>query len=271
LCSHTSDRTGNSGFKLHVFGSLVILVLGFLFSVGEIITMLDLFCKSKMKDLELIIKFKMNEMEAKAYKIALIWQEECKRELPGEQFAKLRKNSDPRKSTLFKYCYKLAKETKGILKEEDINLYIRAQIQILKSIREGEIHALIEPHCLVGEKAWKRWKFWKYRFRKVIGKIPTSDEAGVSSNNSKIITEMNSDFDFLKRMDCLNFVNIKSKKEEIKRWLSCGQLSFYYATLSPWIKLIFKNEELDFDRTYYRSCTNPQIDKFFKDKFAHEF
>lgn len=233
--------------------------------------MLELFCKSKMKDLELILKYKMNELEAKAYKIALIWQEECKRELPGEQFVKLRKNSDPRKSTLFKYCYKLAKETKGILKEEDINLYIRAQIQILKSIREGDIHALIEPHCLVGEKAWKRWKFWKHRFKKIIGQIPTSKDVGVISNKAKVIADLNSDFDFLKKMDCHIFSNLKSKNKEIKRWLSCGQLSHYYAVISPWIKLIFKCEELDFDQTYYRSCINPDIDKFFREKFYHEF
>jgi len=74
--------------------------------------MLELYCKSKMTDLELIIKYKMNDMESKAYKIALIWQEECRKEIPNEQYIRLKKNSDPRKSILFKHCYKLAKETK---------------------------------------------------------------------------------------------------------------------------------------------------------------
>lgn len=231
--------------------------------------MLSFSCKGKMSELEPIIKYKMNDMEAKAFKISIIWQEECKRELPGEQYSKLKKNADPRKSTLFKYCYKLAKETKGILNDEDLALYVRAQIQILKSIREGQIHALIEPHCLVGEKAWRRWKLWKYRFSKMIGKIPTADELGISSKISKITAELNSDFDFLSKMDCLDYKNID--KIIIKRWINSGELSFYYAVLSPWFKKIFGDEELDFDFVYYRSCINPQIDKYFRDKFNHEF
>lgn len=233
--------------------------------------MLEIFCKSKMSDLEPIIKYKMNDMEAKAYKIAIMWQEECKKELHGEQYVKLKRNSDPRKSTLFKYCYKLAKEMKGILKDEDLIFYVRAQIQILKSIKQGEIHALVEPHCLVGEKAWKRWKLWKYRFQKNIGRIPTAEEIGVVPKNSKIITELNSDFEFLFKMKCHDFDFMKRKKIELQRWLNSGELSFYYAVLSPWMRSIFSFEDLNFDQIYYRSCINPQIDEFFKEKFKHEF
>jgi hypothetical protein len=58
--------------------------------------MIEIFCKSKMSDLEPIIKYKMNEMEAKAYKIAIMWQEECKKELNGEQYVKLKRNSNLR-------------------------------------------------------------------------------------------------------------------------------------------------------------------------------
>jgi hypothetical protein len=222
-----------------------------------------------MSELEPIIKYKMNDLEAKAFKISIIWQEECKRELPGEQFAKLKKNSDPRKSTLFKYSYKLARETKGIINDSDLSLYVRAQIQILKSIREGNIHALIEPHCLVGEKAWRRWKLWKYKFQKTIGKIPSAEEVGVSSKTSKIIAELKSDFNFIKKMNCLIFRNID--KIKMKRWLVSGELSYYYAVLSPWFNKLFLHEEIEFDRVYFKSCINPEIDKFFKEKFNHEF
>ena len=46
-----------------------------------------------MKELEPIIKYRMDSWEAKAYKIALLWEEECQREIPNEKFVKLRKNS----------------------------------------------------------------------------------------------------------------------------------------------------------------------------------
>jgi hypothetical protein len=211
----------------------------------------------------------MTELEAKAYKIALIWQDECRKEIPEEQYVRLKKNSDPRKSTLFKYCYKLARETKGVLPDNDLPLYVRAQIQILKSIKEENIHALIEPHCLVGEKAWKRWKFWKYKFKKKLNVAQTSEEIGVSANSSKVIAELNSDFDFLNRMNCFDFDSFKIKTNDIKKWLLTGELSFYYALMSPWVKKTI--EQLEFDKIYYRSCLNPKIEQFFREKFSHEY
>lgn len=229
--------------------------------------MLELSCKGKMKDLELIIKYKMNEIESKAYKIALIWQEECRKEIPNEQYVKLKKNSDPRKSNLFKYCYKLAKETKGILKDEDLILYVRAQIQILKSIKQGEIHALIEPHCLVGDKAWRRWKLWRFKFQKTIGKIPSSEDVGVVANESKVINELKIDLEFINKNKLYENYN----KKDILNYINSGDLSFYYVVLSPLINKIISEDDITFDKIYYKSCLNPKIEKFFKDNFIHEF
>lgn len=233
--------------------------------------MLGISCKGKMSDLEPIIRYKMNDMEAKAYKIALIWQEECRKEIPNEQYVRIRKNTDPRKSNLFKYCYKLAREIKGILNDEDIIFYVRAQIQILKSIKEGEIHALIEPHCLVGDKAWRRWKLWKYKFSKTIGQLPTSEDAGVSASSSKIINDLKKDLEFINKNKINSLANFRKHKEDIRRWFNIGELSFYYAILSPWMKKIFSEEDLEFDRIYYRSCLNPKIENFFKENFVYEF
>lgn len=225
-----------------------------------------------MNDLEPILKFKMNDMEAKAFKIALIWEEECKRELVDEKFVKLKKNSDPRKSTLFKYCYKLARETKGIIEESEIPLYVRAQIQILKSIRDGNVHALVEPHCLVGEKAWKRWKLWKYKFRKKLNRNLDSEELGIFSKESKVISELTNSLDFLKRRDCIELSKFLENKKNIKTWLGNGELSLFYAVVSPWIKTIFGDlSELEFDVVYYRSSITPNAEKFFRENFSHEY
>ena len=229
-------------------------------------------CKSKMKDLEPIIKYKMTEMEAKAYKIALIWQEECHRELNNETFVKLKKNSDPRKSTLFKYCYKLATEFKGIVNDNEIPLYIRAQLQILKSIKEGEIHALIEPHCLVGEKAWKRWKLWRYKYKKTLNSIPTSNELGISTKQSKVTAELKSTFDFLKSKECIDKQKFSDNLFNIRSWIGTGEISCFYAILSPWIRASLGEPEIfEFDVTYHRASITPQVEHYFREVFFHEF
>lgn len=224
-----------------------------------------------MKELEPILKYKMNELEAKAYKIALIWEDECSKEIKNEQFVKIKRNSDPRKSTLFKYCYKLAKETKGIIEDKEIPFYIKAQIQILKSINQGQIHALIEPHCLVGEKAWRRWKFWKNIYLKKIKKISTSEDIGVFSKKSKIKAELFSTFEFLKNKECFNFDEFEKNKENIKSWILSGQISYFYIILSPWMKKVFQNYDFNFDQVYFRSSITPCIESFFKEIFNHEY
>jgi hypothetical protein len=225
-----------------------------------------------MKELELIIKYKMTEMEAKAYKIALIWQEECRRELPKEQFVRLKANSDPRKSTLFKYCYKLAQEMKGILKDNEIPLYVRAQLQILKAIKEGEVHALIEPHCLVGEKAWKRWKIWRYKYKRKLERILDSEEVEISANSSKIISEIKATRNFLEKRGLFDMENLKRHRENVKTWISNGEISCFYVVLSPWMKQIFGNlDSLEFDKVYYRSSINPKTESVFKELFIHEY
>lgn len=222
-----------------------------------------------MKELEPILKYKMDNLEAKAYKIALIWEDECSKEIKNEQFVKIKKNSDPRKSTLFKYCYKLAKETKGIIEDKEIHLYVRAQIQILKSINEGQIHALIEPHCLVGEKAWKRWKFWRFVYIKKLNKICTSEDLGILSREGKVKAEIASTYEFLNNKDCLSFSNFKNG--DIKNWVSNGQISYFYIILSPWIKKVFKDNDFEFDKVYFRSSITPSIELFFKEIFNHEY
>ena len=226
------------------------------------------FARSKMKDLEPIIKYRMDDMEAKAFKIAIMWQEECNRELTNESFSRLKKNSDPRKSTLFKYCYKLAKETNGILKDSDIQLYIRAQLQILKSIREGEVHALIEPHCLVGEKAWKRWKIWKSKYQKAMNKITGLE---ISTKAPKIIVELDKTLEFLSSRGCDSEQGFKNNLQSMTLWASLGQISYFYVVLSPWIKRFLPADHFEFDHVYYRSSIIPQIEEHFRKKFEHEY
>ena len=111
-----------------------------------------------MFDLEAILHYQMPPLEAKAYKLALLWQDATAKEYPEYNHIRLRKKGDPRKSLLFKYCYKLARETQGLIPDEQYPLYILAQLHILKHIATDNLHARIGPEILCGEKAWWRWK-----------------------------------------------------------------------------------------------------------------
>lgn len=225
-----------------------------------------------MKELEPIMKYRMDQMESKAYKIALMWQEECRREIPGEAYARISPRTDPRKSTLFKYCFKLARETSGIIPEADLALYIRAQIQVLKGVRDGEVHALIEPHCLVGDKAWKRWKMWKAKYDRKMSVPAGNPAAPLKPSEGKIRAEISSTLDFLSRMGCLDLESMTCRREDVVRWIRGGEVSCFWAVLSPWASKVLEDpSKIGFDHVYYRSATSPGTELYFREKFAHEF
>ncbi len=75
-----------------------------------------------MDELEPVFEWNMTQLEAKAFKLALMWDKLSKQELPNYKHAKFKKKGDPRKSMLFKYCYKLAKETNGLMEDYEYRL-----------------------------------------------------------------------------------------------------------------------------------------------------
>lgn len=214
-----------------------------------------------MNDLEPILKYKMNDIEAKAYKLMLIYVELYKKEFPNEFNIKLSLRSDPRKLTIFKYCYKLLRETKGVIKDKDYYWYILAQFQILKLIKQNNIHALISPQILVGDKAWKRWKIWKNK----IDKLKIKNDIQITDEN-KIINELKHTLVFLKNKKCLTLESINKRSKDLERWLSNFSISPYYIILSPWASQFIK-----VDINLYRPSITPNIEKFFKENFIHEF
>lgn len=225
--------------------------------------------QNQMQELDPILRYKMDDMEAKAFKIALIWQDECKSELTGEKFERLVRGKDPRKSNLFRHCYKLAKETKGIIPDKDLRLYVRAQIQILKSIREGKVHALISPHCLVGDKAWKRWKVWKRIYDGRLNVCPTADQLLIRLKESMVISDLEKTFVFLESRGFHDRHNYFSGRMELERWNSTREISPFYFMLSPWAKEMF--EELPVDAVLHRASITPSVENIFRERFFHEF
>jgi hypothetical protein len=213
----------------------------------------------------------MNDIEAKAFKIGLMWNDECSKNLPDEQHDKFKIGKDPRKTSLFRYCYKVAKETAGLIPDSEMQLYVRAQIQILKSIREGKVHALITPHCLVGERAWKRWKVWKRIYDSSLSKNPTSEEIGVKIKESMIRGELVRTLSFIESKGLLDKDKYKSCKQDLARWAVTGEMSPFYFVLSPRIKSIFDEGDIPLDSALYRPFITPALEAMFKEKFSYEF
>ena len=222
-----------------------------------------------MKELEPIMKYSMDEMESKAFKVGLIWHDECQANIPGESHERFRKGRDPRKTNLFKHCYKVVKELKGLVADSEMRLYVRAQIQVLKSIREGRVHALISPHCLVGEKAWRRWKLWKRIFDSQMSRAPTSDEMGIMIKESVVKRQLARTEKFIRSKGLEVLENYESSLVDIERWIKTGEISPFYAVLSPWLKKNIK--ECPVDTFLYRPSITPILEDFFKEMFNHEF
>lgn len=229
-----------------------------------------------MPILDAIACYGMDKMETAAYKLCIIWIEKSRKFFPDYDHTKLRRG-DPRKSLMFKVCYKLVRETQGILEEDDYPLYVRAQLDILKNISTGsDEHPLIEPNCLVGEKAWKRWKLWKKKYDSVITQKGFSVKITASSQKVLDAFEKTKEFIF-KTLGAdptiEKFREIVINKN-LFRWINLGKISPYYLCLSPYIKKLVSEEDMkkiSFDLEVYRACLNDELIAFFEEKFKYEF
>lgn len=184
--------------------------------------------------LEAIIDYEMTSDEAKAYKILILWLDLSHKYFQEYNHSKMTKK-DPRKSQIFKYCYKLQRETNGILDESDYQLYVRSQLEILKYNK-----AVITPACLVGKKAWIRWKFWKRRYdarNKIIEcKIPASQiKMADALNKTKIFLE--------EKLGQITSETIQKSIENktFQTWVNLGKISPYFLVLA---NLDFPNLEI---------------------------
>lgn len=226
--------------------------------------------------LNAIFDYEMDELEAKAYKLCLLWMEKSRKIFPNYQHSTL-KSGDPRKSLMFKVCYKLVRETQGILEEKDYPLYVRAQLDVLRHINTGKVCPLIDTNCLVGEKAWKRWKLWKKKFD-AISKKPSEANIAPAPGVRKAIDGLNSTKEFLAKTLGPE-PTIERYKEcytnnNLFRWINIGKISPYYLCISPYILEIMRDEDLkrlNFDPDLYKNCITDEVKNIFKELFRYEF
>lgn len=224
---------------------------------------------------KMIEKYNMNKLESLAYKVSLIWLEKSKKIFPNYNHLKLRKG-DPRKSLIFKVCYKFVRETQGFVLEDDYPLYVQAQLDILRHINIGNEHPLIDVGCLVGDKAWKRWKLWKKKYdtaSQIKSKSPQ-----IKVQNSKIYEALKRTKEFIKQSigDKPNIEQYKSfeSNQQLYRWINFGKISPYYLVLSPYIEKIINKEKikkLNFDLNIYKTGIDDNVKIFFKGLFGYEY
>ena len=225
--------------------------------------------------LDAIVEHNMTPIEAKAVKIGMLWMKLSKEVFPDYNHMRVKKG-DPRKSALFRYCYKLIKETKGLLADDEYKLYIKAQLDVLKTITDGQVNAMITPNVIVGEKAWKRWLVWKKRYDKK-ALASNTKEAGVKSHkDSHTINELEKTKKFFLRI----FENDLKKEDVIEaienhtmtRWLIQGKVSPYYAVLSPLMKKYFKDEsKVNFNIPFYSGGITEPVEAEYRSLFNYEF
>lgn len=226
--------------------------------------------------LDAIAYYGMDKLESTAYKVCIIWIEKSRKFFPDYDHTRLR-SGDPRKSLMFKVCYKLVRETQGLLEEEDFPLYVRAQLDILKNISlTSNKHPLIEPNCLVGEKAWKRWKLWKKKYDSVVSEKGFATK--VKASSQKVLDALEKTKEFIFKNIGPNPTIEKFQESVINRnlfrWISFGKISPYYLCLSPYFEKLVSEEEIkkiNFDLDIYRVCIDDDVKTVFRKKFDYEF
>lgn len=229
-----------------------------------------------MFDLNLLNKkYKMTELEIKALKVCNIWMELSRKVFPKYNHGKVAKG-DPRKTLMFKVCYKLVRETEAFIEENDYQLYVRAQLDILKHISLEKGHPLIDVNCLIGDKAWKRWKLWKKKYDTTVQ--IRSKSTNIKKNTNKINDLLKKTRDFFKitygdSMNFEKFIEIE-KNGDLYQHLNLGRISPYYLVLSPFFGKISNNvqiRKIHFDLNIYKNGVDESVIEYFRNLFNYEF
>lgn len=231
--------------------------------------------------LSAIIEYGMNDLEARAYKISLIYLEKAAKLFPNEIHYNVPKG-DPRKSYVFKHCYKLLRLHGDNLLESDVKLYVHAQLDILKHITQDQEHPRISPDILSGPKAWNRWLLWKNKYDKVKKFSATSTASQIINKNREKealekLTKTKMFFNVLFKPPTKANVLISLDNGEFWLWVRWGKICYYYLMLSPTVKEwlekanIKLTDKVSFDASFYTEGITEEVIKYFEKEFNYEF
>jgi hypothetical protein len=227
--------------------------------------------------LQTILAYNMSVEEGEVFHIALTYEQEYRKlfalEADGQS---IRRNSiplrtDPRRSNLFRQCWKLRRETRGLIEQAEYRSYIRANLFIIKA-NKGHI----EPNCVTGDKSWIRYKVWKRRYDQKMAEISEkTPPPSVSTTSPKIIMEIDRTKKFLfERCEgqptydkILKFV----ENGFFRLWVTTGKISSFYLVLSPFIEKTNKKGLLFTYSTSSEVLVLEKITQEIKNYFKHEY
>ena len=224
--------------------------------------------------------YKMTYEETKAYKIFLFWHETLKKLFPDLNHGRMTKG-DPRKSNVFKYSYKLMRETQDKLQEDEYKLYVFAQLDILRRITINDSEKpLINVNCLTGEKAWKRWLLWKSKYEKLVKQRKTTLKVSTGSFSislEKVIHGLKSTSEFLRKNIKENYsledFKVRIENGDFRRWILLHKISPYYLLLSNFYSQFHKKidlKKLNIELDVYKVSINDNTQKIYEELFKNE-
>lgn len=228
-----------------------------------------------------IFEWNMKNDEIEAYKIAICYENEILKifgkTMNGSDLRKnsLPKRNDPRKSNLFRYCWKLLRETRGLLEPHEYKNYIIGNLKILEIQK-----AYIGPNAICGDKAWIRYKVWKRMFDAKMAEVSAiAPPPSVSTTDPKIIQQIDrtKKFIFERCEGTPSFEKVKKFFDDgiLKFWVMTSKISIYYLMMSPWISKTIDLEkfatECAFSSFLYKSKITTEVKNYFSYEFKHEY
>lgn len=226
-------------------------------------------------------KYKMNPAEEGAYKLCILWSNLAQEVFPEYNHYRVKTNGDPRKSHLFRICWKLIRETRNMIKDDHYELYIRANLEMLRVMHRATGGVRIDPQILVGDKAWIRWKMWKRKFDKVDKAHQVKGIEEIHASTFKISQELQRTADFLENSfgSLPSYEQIFEAKErgDLKHWLGLSKISPYYILLSPFCRracggvagIVAHFDKTDF--LIYKGDLNGEVLEIARRIYSHEF
>ncbi len=176
-----------------------------------------------------------------AFKLGLVYTELAVKYFPNLKHGYPR-SGDPRKSELFKICWKLMNDNKTKLKKEEFRPFIQAQLSILKNIKAGPAKELFYgPRCLLGNPAWGRWIVWQKHARAqktfMSSSIEPTREYKVELLKTKAVLEnkirpLNRET-LIEAMDSGMLFRMATLKAVSQSFLDCCPLVRTYVTKNP--------------------------------------
>jgi len=228
-----------------------------------------------------IFEWNMTAPETEAFKLAVLYEQEFSKlfggteDIDGQGFRRntIPKRGDPRKSDLFRQCWKLRRETRGLLTGEQYVNYVKANLAILKINKSH-----ISPNAICGDKAWIRWKVWeRWYTQKMSDKSCVPPIPSVSTTDPKIIREIDRTKKFLfEKCDGEpSSEKIRGFMENgfFKLWIVSGKASIYYVMMSPYAQpfIVDLAKSCSFDPLVFREKITSEVRDYFHYEFSYEF